>query len=202
MSRVVIPPEWLHPGMFVKVDTETTGQLLRAVRDLVSEINDQGKYAEALTAAASEAVSEWGSGFLPARLTTAMFTLRDVLKQRDKRPQLIPSGSELYAKWKADQGAAAVGSGARGDANDGGPATRQPPTLSDDAVDALHTLYMETADYITLNHLGPVHHNQSMKNARDVLKAAGFQTWYDGPASNELPSISELIPANSTEPKP
>ena len=34
---------------------------------------------------------------------------------------------------------------------------------------ALRCLYDETADYITINHLGPVHHNRSMQMARDAL---------------------------------
>lgn len=37
---------------------------------------------------------------------------------------------------------------------------------------ALRTLYDETADYIKVNHLGDVHHNQSMKAARDALALA------------------------------
>lgn len=41
---------------------------------------------------------------------------------------------------------------------------------------ALQQLYDETADYIRLNHLGDVHHNQSMKDARDALE-------------NKLPSV-------------
>lgn len=44
------------------------------------------------------------------------------------------------------------------------------------AAPALHTalrcLYEETADYIQINKLGDVHHNQSMKAARDALRAA------------------------------
>lgn len=35
---------------------------------------------------------------------------------------------------------------------------------------ALQILYDETADYIRVNHLGDIHHNQSMKTARDALK--------------------------------
>jgi hypothetical protein len=35
---------------------------------------------------------------------------------------------------------------------------------------ALLLLYEETADYIQINHLGSVHHNQSMKRARAVLR--------------------------------
>lgn len=37
---------------------------------------------------------------------------------------------------------------------------------------ALQTLYAENVDYVTLNNLGDPHHNQSMKNARDVLSDA------------------------------
>lgn len=37
--------------------------------------------------------------------------------------------------------------------------------------EALQRLYDETADYITINHLGPVHHNRSMQMARDALAA-------------------------------
>jgi hypothetical protein len=35
---------------------------------------------------------------------------------------------------------------------------------------ALRGLYNETADYIRVNKLGDVHHNQTMKAARDALK--------------------------------
>jgi hypothetical protein len=35
---------------------------------------------------------------------------------------------------------------------------------------ALLMLYEETADYIRINHLGSVHHNQSMKKARSALR--------------------------------
>lgn len=34
---------------------------------------------------------------------------------------------------------------------------------------ALKILYEETADYIRINHLGDVHHNQSMKLAKESL---------------------------------
>lgn len=37
---------------------------------------------------------------------------------------------------------------------------------------ALQTLYDETADYITVNHLGDVHHNLSMQIAHDTLRSA------------------------------
>jgi len=37
------------------------------------------------------------------------------------------------------------------------------------AKEALKLLYDETADYITINKLGPVHHNRSMQMARDAL---------------------------------
>ena len=50
---------------------------------------------------------------------------------------------------------------------------------TDRAVAALHTLYLETADYIERNNLGPVHHNQSMKAARDALAAEGRTIWYE-----------------------
>lgn len=36
--------------------------------------------------------------------------------------------------------------------------------------EALEMLYQETADYITINKLGDVHHNQSMKLARAALE--------------------------------
>jgi hypothetical protein len=36
---------------------------------------------------------------------------------------------------------------------------------------ALERLYDETADYITINHLGDAHHNRSMQMARDALAA-------------------------------
>ncbi len=52
---------------------------------------------------------------------------------------------------------------------------------ADKALDALHTLYTETADYIERNHLGPVHHNQSMQTARDLLAASGRTIWYESP---------------------
>lgn len=41
--------------------------------------------------------------------------------------------------------------------------------------EALRVLYEETASYITINNLGPVHHNRSMQMARDALaqKAEG-----------------------------
>ena len=48
------------------------------------------------------------------------------------------------------------------------------------AIDALHTLYLETADYIERNKLGPVHHNGSMQAARDALVAEGRTIWYEG----------------------
>ena len=41
-----------------------------------------------------------------------------------------------------------------------------------DLLEALQMLYDETADYITLNHLGDPHHNQSMKLARAAIKKA------------------------------
>jgi hypothetical protein len=52
---------------------------------------------------------------------------------------------------------------------------------ADKALEALHMLYTETADYIERNHLGPVHHNQSMRMARDALAAAGMAIWYEKP---------------------
>ena len=33
----------------------------------------------------------------------------------------------------------------------------------------LRALYEEQADYIRINHLGAVHHNKTMQDARDVL---------------------------------
>lgn len=42
-----------------------------------------------------------------------------------------------------------------------------------DLVEALQALYQDTADYIKLNNLGDVHHNQSMKLAAAALKKAG-----------------------------
>lgn len=45
--------------------------------------------------------------------------------------------------------------------------------LMDEAVEALQTLYDETADYIHINHLGGVHHNQSMQQARNILTLLG-----------------------------
>jgi len=44
---------------------------------------------------------------------------------------------------------------------------------SANARDALSMLYQETADYIKINNLGDVHHNQSMKLARNVLATPG-----------------------------
>lgn len=38
--------------------------------------------------------------------------------------------------------------------------------------EALHALYSETADYININHLGPIHWNRSMQLARDCLAAS------------------------------
>lgn len=38
---------------------------------------------------------------------------------------------------------------------------------------ALKILYEETADYIRINNLGDVHHNQSMKGAREALHESG-----------------------------
>ena len=35
---------------------------------------------------------------------------------------------------------------------------------------ALRRLYEETADYITINNLGDIHHNQSMRLAREALR--------------------------------
>lgn len=52
---------------------------------------------------------------------------------------------------------------------------------ADRALNALNTLYTETADYIERNHLGPVHHNRSMQEARDTLAAAGYAIWYEKP---------------------
>lgn len=56
---------------------------------------------------------------------------------------------------------------------DGGHGSR----YADGALDVLHALYLETADYIERNKLGPVHHNQSMRMARDALAAAGRTIW-------------------------
>ena len=42
----------------------------------------------------------------------------------------------------------------------------------DALVEALRTLYEETADYIRINHLGEVHHNRSMQLARAALEKA------------------------------
>jgi hypothetical protein len=47
------------------------------------------------------------------------------------------------------------------------------------ALHALHTLYIETADYIERNKLGNVHHNRSMQAARDVLSAEGWSIWHE-----------------------
>lgn len=41
---------------------------------------------------------------------------------------------------------------------------------------ALFILYREQRDYIQVNHLGPVHHNKSMQDARDALDATGGST--------------------------
>ena len=38
--------------------------------------------------------------------------------------------------------------------------------------EALKILHDETVEYITINHLGDPHHNQSMKLAREALKKA------------------------------
>jgi len=35
---------------------------------------------------------------------------------------------------------------------------------------ALHNLYKETVDYITINNLGPIHHNKTMEDARYALR--------------------------------
>ena len=37
---------------------------------------------------------------------------------------------------------------------------------------ALNRLYEETADYISINHLGDIHHNQAMKDARAAIALA------------------------------
>lgn len=42
---------------------------------------------------------------------------------------------------------------------------------ADKMAEALNQLYTETADYILINHLGDVHHNKSMKDARKALAA-------------------------------
>lgn len=34
---------------------------------------------------------------------------------------------------------------------------------------ALRGLYEDTADYIQVNHLGDIHHNKTMRDARDAL---------------------------------
>ena len=41
-----------------------------------------------------------------------------------------------------------------------------------DLLEALEVLYNETADYITINHLGDIHHNQSMRAARNAIAKA------------------------------
>jgi hypothetical protein len=46
--------------------------------------------------------------------------------------------------------------------------------------EALSFLYLETADYITINKLGDVHHNRTMRVARDVL--ALYNEWLKEPA--------------------
>ncbi len=58
------------------------------------------------------------------------------------------------------------------------------------ALEALKALYDDTAEYITINHLGDVHHNQSMRLARDVLD---FAERHIGPPSrcNHYPGQTE-----------
>jgi hypothetical protein len=41
---------------------------------------------------------------------------------------------------------------------------------------ALRRLYDETADYIIVNNLGPVHHNKSMQLAREALRYSSRAT--------------------------
>lgn len=48
---------------------------------------------------------------------------------------------------------------------------------------ALRELYLETADYILINHLGDVHHNQSMKLSRDALQSIGELARKDKPGN-------------------
>ena len=43
-----------------------------------------------------------------------------------------------------------------------------------DLLEALHMLYRDTASYIEVNRLGPVHHNQSMQLAVAALAKAGL----------------------------
>jgi len=38
---------------------------------------------------------------------------------------------------------------------------------------ALKALYLENADYIKINNLGDIHHNQTMRDARAALAKAG-----------------------------
>lgn len=62
------------------------------------------------------------------------------------------------------------------------------PLTPPSAISVLKRLYEETADYIRINNLGDVHHNQSMKDARDVLASSLTQA---GPPS--LTQIKEWI---------
>lgn len=47
----------------------------------------------------------------------------------------------------------------------------------------LKRLYDETADYIRINNLGDVHHNQSMRSARDVIERVSLMYEDDLPDS-------------------
>lgn len=51
----------------------------------------------------------------------------------------------------------------------GGEVVRECLTEIEQLRSALQLLYDETAEYITLNNLGDVHHNRSMQIARDAL---------------------------------
>ena len=60
---------------------------------------------------------------------------------------------------------------------------------------ALQILYDETVDYVTLNNLGDPHHNQSMKNARDVLLGAAT-----GSAIPPMPPVTARRPWDDDKP--
>lgn len=78
-------------------------------------------------------------------------------------------------KWKGlapaatDEEKGAVSTIRRQDVEGSGPWPPRRRTKMSDLRSALQRLYEETADYIRINNLGDVHHNQAMKDAKAAL---------------------------------
>lgn len=71
-----------------------------------------------------------------------------------------------------------------------------------DLLEACKALYEHTADYIRINHLSNVHHNQCMRMARDAIAKAGAEATTKSQALDQWNGWNSLVKSKAKETKP